>query len=128
MTYLDKNGDKNILDELVVTKFEILPPLLNIITRNPNINQSNLRKESKLSGGKIYVSVKALKIMKLVKIWRAEGLPVYFTINTGQDIHLICEKINVKKVIARLKELEDVKNIIINYPSSGARLTNKHLF
>ncbi|KKS50818.1 MAG: Diphosphomevalonate decarboxylase [Candidatus Gottesmanbacteria bacterium GW2011_GWA1_42_26] len=39
----------------------------------------------------IYWTPGTLTIMKLTKKWRAEGISVYFTINTGQDIHLICE-------------------------------------
>lgn len=76
----------------------------------------------------IYWTPGTLKIMKLVKKWRAEGLEVFFTINTGQDIHLICEKKNIKKVTAKLREVEDVKNIIVNNPAIGARLTQNHLF
>lgn len=67
MTLLDINQDRNILDELVITKFEMLSPLLNIIIKNEGINQNNLRKQSKFSGGKIYHGVKALKTMKLVE-------------------------------------------------------------
>lgn len=76
----------------------------------------------------IYWTPGTLKIMKLVSHWRAEGLPVYFTINTGQNIHLICEEKNVKKVQAKLKELPEVKEVIVNTPSEGTRLTNSHLF
>jgi mevalonate pyrophosphate decarboxylase len=66
--------------------------------------------------------------MKLVKKWREEGLKVYFTINTGQNIHLLCEKPNVEKLVAKLKNLPEVKEIIINTPAVGARITDKHLF
>lgn len=76
----------------------------------------------------IYWTPGTLRIMKLVGHWRAEGIPVYFTINTGQDIHLICEAENVEKVEAKLKELEEVKEIIVNTPGEGARLSEKHLF
>lgn len=76
----------------------------------------------------IYWTPGTLQIMKLVSNWRAEGLPVYFTINTGQDIHLICEQKNVKKVQAKLKELDFVKNIIVNTPGEGTRLSQNHLF
>lgn len=76
----------------------------------------------------IYWTPGTLQIMKLCGHWRAEGLPVYFTINTGQDIHLICEQENVAKVEAKLKEIEEVKNIIINTPGEGTRLSNQHLF
>lgn len=76
----------------------------------------------------IYWTPGTLRIMKLVPHWRVEGLPVYFTINTGQDIHLICEQKNVDKVKNKLKELDFVKNIIVNTPGEGTRLSEKHLF
>lgn len=76
----------------------------------------------------IYWTPGTLRIMKLISHWRAEGLPVYFTINTGQDIHLICEQENVDKVQGKLKELDFVKEIIVNTPGKGTHLTNSHLF
>ncbi|OGE19796.1 diphosphomevalonate decarboxylase [Candidatus Daviesbacteria bacterium RIFCSPHIGHO2_01_FULL_41_23] len=76
----------------------------------------------------IYWTPGTLRIMKLTGHWRAEGIPVYFTINTGQDVHLICEAENVDKVQAKLKELEEVKDIIVNTPGEGARLSENHLF
>lgn len=69
-----------------------------------------------------------VRLMKLVKKWRSEGLEVYFTVNTGQDIHLIIEEKNTRKLIKKLKDIKEVKKIIINRPSAGARLTEKHLF
>lgn len=76
----------------------------------------------------IYWTPGTLTIMKLVKKWRVEGLEVYFTINTGQDIHLIVEKKNVDKLAAKLKELPEVRDIIINFPSRGSYVTDKHFF
>ncbi|MBI3109478.1 diphosphomevalonate decarboxylase [Candidatus Daviesbacteria bacterium] len=76
----------------------------------------------------IYWTPGTLTIMKLVSRWRAEGLPVYFTINTGQNIHLIAEAKNAQKVKAKLKELDFVKDIIVNTPGEGARLSQNHLF
>ncbi|MBI2329942.1 diphosphomevalonate decarboxylase [Candidatus Daviesbacteria bacterium] len=73
----------------------------------------------------IYWTTGTLQIMKLVSHWRAGGLPVYFTVNTGQDIHLICEQENIDKVRAKLKELDFVKDIIVNTPGEGARLVVK---
>ncbi len=76
----------------------------------------------------IYWTTGTLHIMKLTSRWRSEGIPVYFTINTGQDIHLICEQKNVDKVKAKLEELDFVKNIIVNTPGEGTRLSDNHLF
>lgn len=76
----------------------------------------------------IYWTPGTLQIMKLVNHWRNEGIPVYFTLNTGQDIHLICEAENIEKVKAKLKELDFIKDIIVNTPGEGARLSQNHLF
>lgn len=76
----------------------------------------------------IYWTPGTLKIMKLCKTWRSEGIEVYFTINTGQDVHLIVEKRNVETLRVKLKEIEEVREVIINYPSEGARIVDEHLF
>lgn len=68
----------------------------------------------------IYWLPETLKVMHTVRKWRQEGLRVYFTVNTGQDIHLICQKKDVEKVVKKTKEIPDVTQTIINYPSKGA--------
>jgi len=76
----------------------------------------------------IYWTPGTLKIMKLCKKWRGEGLEGYFTINTGQDVHLIIEEKNIEKLKKELEKIPEVQKIIVNYPSSGARLVENHLF
>lgn len=76
----------------------------------------------------IYWTPGTLNLMKLVSHWRAEGLPVYFTINTGQDIHLICEQKNADAVVKKIKALEEVKDIIVNTPGEGTKLSSNNLF
>ncbi|HVZ11566.1 MAG TPA: diphosphomevalonate decarboxylase [Patescibacteria group bacterium] len=67
-------------------------------------------------------------IMNFVRKLRESGLPVYFTINTGQDVHLIIEGKNVKKLISEIEKIEQVKNIIVNHPGQGTHLSLSHLF
>ena len=67
MTLLSKDQEKNILDTVVITKFEIFPRLTQQISETPNISQYKLKEISKYSSGKIYHAVKALKLMKLVE-------------------------------------------------------------
>jgi diphosphomevalonate decarboxylase len=81
-----------------------------------------------LISGLLYLLPESLAVMKEVRKWRANGLESYFTINTGQNVHIICEKKNEKKVIEKLKELSYVKEIISNGPSKGTHLTVNHLF
>jgi len=76
----------------------------------------------------IYWQPETVRLMKLIKKWRNEGLEVYFTVNTGQDIHLIIEEKNLTKLTEKLKNIKEVKKIIINRPSVGARLVKNHLF
>lgn len=76
----------------------------------------------------IYLNPNSLLIIKLTKKWRDEGLAVYFTVNTGQDVHLIVEKKNIKKLEDKLKEIPEVKQIIVNEPGDGTRLSDSHLF
>jgi len=76
----------------------------------------------------IYWQPETIKLMKLVKKWKREGLEVYFTVNTGQDIHLIIEEKNSKKLVQKLQTLKEAKKIIINRPAVGARLSDNHLF
>lgn len=75
-----------------------------------------------------YWNSATLEIINRVRQWRIEGLIVYFTIDAGPNVHLICEKKEEKRVLENIKELNFVKDVIINSPSVGARLINKHLF
>jgi diphosphomevalonate decarboxylase len=72
----------------------------------------------------IYWTEGTLKLMKLVKKWRKEGLELYFTVNTGQDTHLICQQKDEQKVIAKLKELDFVKKILPSKVGFGSRIIN----
>lgn len=76
----------------------------------------------------IYLRPQTLRIMQEVKKWREAGLPVYFTLNTGQDLHIICQKSDQAKTQELLDQIPEVKQIIINHPSKGAWLTTEHLF
>lgn len=76
----------------------------------------------------IYWTPGTLQVMKLVQQWRTEHVDVYFTINTGQDIHLICQSNTVDTVVNRLKNIVFVKQIIVNLPAQGAHLDDSHLF
>lgn len=76
----------------------------------------------------IYWLPGTIHVMRQVKKWRSEGLAVYFTVNTGQDIHLICEKKNTREIVEKLSDIEEVHRTIINYPAEGTHLVKKHLF
>jgi len=76
----------------------------------------------------LYWLPSTLSLIKMIKSWRANGLKVYFTINTGQDIHLIIEEKNRLKLIALLEKKPIIKKIIVNQPAQGTRVIKNHLF
>ncbi|MBI4008685.1 diphosphomevalonate decarboxylase [Candidatus Roizmanbacteria bacterium] len=76
----------------------------------------------------IYWLPKTVEIMLKVKQWRREGIDIYFTVNTGQNIHLIIEEKNKDNILKRLKEVSNITKIVVNKPAVGARLINNHLF
>ena len=69
---------------------------------------------------------KTMEIILAVQDWRDEGLPVYFTIDAGPNVHLICQGKDENRVSKKLKSL-GIKKIIINKPTNGARIISKHL-
>lgn len=62
------------------------------------------------------------KIMQAVTAWRKYGLPVYFTIDAGPNVHVICEGKDEKKVIVKLKSIPGIESVIVNRPAAGAHL------
>lgn len=76
----------------------------------------------------IYWQPTTIELMKLTQQLRKEGFPVYFTIDAGPHLFLICEKKNTSAIINKLKKIRAVKKIIINQPDEGTNLINQHLF
>ncbi len=77
----------------------------------------------------IYWLPATVTIMKEVQGWRRRNaVEAYFTINTGQDVHVICRKRDAKKVEENLRSIPAVTRTIVNAPSIGARLHDSHLF
>lgn len=69
-----------------------------------------------------------MEIIRAARIWRGEGLPVYFTIDAGPNVHLICEAKDEEVVVGKAREIVGIESIIINTPARGARLADEHLF
>jgi diphosphomevalonate decarboxylase len=69
-----------------------------------------------------------LAVIQAVQSWRAEGLPVYYTIDAGPNVHLLCETTNVEEVETRARALPGVLDILVSGPGGPARLVDEHLF
>ncbi len=67
-------------------------------------------------------------VMDAVVTWRNEGLPVYFTIDAGPNVHVLCEAANQERVLEKLNTLVGIETVIINTPAPGAHTSGGHLF
>lgn len=65
-----------------------------------------------------YWSEETKKLMDDIRSWRGEGLPVYFTIDAGPNVHVMCEAKDETRLVEHLAG----RNIIINKPAMGASI------
>ncbi len=66
----------------------------------------------------------SLAIMKAVKAWQAEGLPVTYTLDAGPNVHVICLKEAMGEVLSRLRQFPEVIDVLKGVPAGPARLLN----
>lgn len=76
----------------------------------------------------VYWNNETRAIMDAVVDWRKKGLPVYFTIDAGPNVHLICEAKDEKIVMERVKSVPGILHVMVNKPARGAHLVSTHLF
>ena len=69
-----------------------------------------------------YFTNETRQLMDAVRQWRGEGIAVYFTIDAGPNVHLICEGKSEDEVLARLKNFQGIKQTIVNKPAKGAHV------
>lgn len=69
-----------------------------------------------------YWSGKTLDIMRDVFSLRKEGIAAYYTIDAGQNVHVLCEGKDKEKVADFFQNKEDVEDVIINTPTRGVHL------
>lgn len=75
----------------------------------------------------LYWQPGTLEILHAVRRWREEdGLAVYFTIDAGPNVHLICEADTVNEIETRLAALRSVERVIASRPGPGPQLLDKH--
>lgn len=69
-----------------------------------------------------YWAPATLAVIKAVQAWRGQGVQVYFTIDAGPNVHLLCEADDVQAVIRKVRALPDVRDVIVAGPGSGATI------
>lgn len=53
-----------------------------------------------------------LRVMQSVRDWRAQGIPVFYTIDAGPNVHVITSKEERHKVNGKLKALEGGSDVL----------------
>ncbi len=82
-----------------------------------------------MSAGIIHLTPESLALIKAIRDARTSlNLAMYFTINTGQDVHVLCESQNVQEVQKWLESIEYVQKTIQNTAGEGTKLSDEHLF
>jgi len=76
----------------------------------------------------LYWSPETVRIMHAVRAWRAEGLPAYFTIDAGANVHVLCLGADADEIAGRLRALDGVQDVLANRPGPATRLIDAHLF
>jgi diphosphomevalonate decarboxylase len=59
--------------------------------------------------------------------WRGDGIEVFFTLDAGPTVHLICQKKDLTRVVSAIHEIESRKTdrkweLLVNSPSVGAHV------
>ena len=77
--------------------------------------------------GLYYWSPKTLRLIHAVQAWRERGLEIYFSIDAGPNVHLLCEaarQAELDQVLAPLlKQLGG--SSFLNRPGEGAWIVGK---
>ncbi|MEM7128975.1 MAG: diphosphomevalonate decarboxylase [Chloroflexota bacterium] len=69
-----------------------------------------------------------VEIIHLVQEWRANGTEVYYTIDAGPNMHLICEADTAQVITPQLEALPYVQQVIVSGPGEEPAVVEDALF
>ena len=77
--------------------------------------------------GAYYWLPDSLELILAVQQWRQDGLGVFFTLDAGPSVHLLCLKKDLDQIIAAIHRIEVCKperewEVLVNHPARGAHL------
>jgi diphosphomevalonate decarboxylase len=78
--------------------------------------------------GIFYWIAETMSIIHEIRQMREEGVDVYFTMDAGPNVAVMCLERDVVSVNRRLQSLDGVIKTIISKPGKGAYITDTHLF
>lgn len=69
-----------------------------------------------------------VELIQQVIQWRREGIEVYFTIDAGPNVHLICEPEATVKLVPQIQALSCVEQVLVSGPGAAPAVSEEHLF
>ncbi len=63
----------------------------------------------------------SMGIMHAVRAWRAEGIPILYTVDAGPNVHALCPRERAGDVERRLRELPGVEQVLVAGAGGPAR-------
>ena len=75
----------------------------------------------------VYWQPPTLHLIQTVRRWRAEGVPVCFTIDAGPNVHVITTAEHSASLQDALKQVEGVRTVLTAHPGGPAHLLADHL-
>lgn len=70
----------------------------------------------------LYWEPNSLELMRQVRIWRSQGLPVCYSMDAGANVHILCQAEAGEKVKSLLNQVDFIQRLIIAKPGSGAKI------
>jgi diphosphomevalonate decarboxylase len=75
----------------------------------------------------LYWMPATVSVLKAVRLWREEGLGVYFTLDAGPNVHCLCERADAAEIEKRLRNLTGVEDVLVSGVGAGVRSVDYHL-
>lgn len=74
-----------------------------------------------------YWNAATMALIQATQQWQQQGLPVYFTIDAGPNVHLICEARHAAQVEIEARKIPGVLNVLTSGAGGPARLVTPDL-
>ncbi len=69
----------------------------------------------------LYWQPATVAVIHQVRAWRRQGWPVFYTIDAGPNVHVLCPKELCSQVQSGLREVEGVQDVLVAFPGRAAR-------
>jgi diphosphomevalonate decarboxylase len=76
----------------------------------------------------IYWNAGTMDIVHAVMDWRDAGMDCYFTIDGGPQVKVLCREKDVEEIKKRLKDFDNIEDVIVTQAGNPVKVVDNHLF